>query len=261
MGMNRSWLTHSAWISAAATAFVVGSQFPAGGGGQGAEADTGSSQRNSLAAETDEELSPLPQSDLSDLSEDRNHLEPEATVAVVAISDAEIESLGEQFRDAASPIEQRLAFSKLLEGLTAENALLIREQIGQLKDQSSEYKEFHYAWGAIAGKEAVIFGAETEGDDMSPALSGWASADPHAARWWLEALDMENDSSFDSLLKDRKIPADQLRNHLMRGLRCRDGTLRRGDGEPVCPRPGGRGQQGCLRDDPPGDGICVAQWS
>ncbi len=113
---------------------------------------------------------------------------------------------------------QRLKYRKELGEIIKYWQFLIREQIEHLKDRSSEYKEFHYAWGAVAGAEAVLFGAETEGDDMSPALTGWASADPNAARQWLETLDMANDPSFDSLLSDLKIPVGELRNHLMRGL-------------------------------------------
>ncbi len=114
----------------------------------------------------------------------------------IHLSEREIELLGEKFRS-SNPIERRLAFSELLEGLTAENALLVREQIEHLSDKSPEYREFHYAWGAIGGVDAVLFGADTPGDDMAPTLSGWASTDPLGARAWLETLDMENDPAFD----------------------------------------------------------------
>ena len=119
------------------------------------------------------------------------------------MSEAEVESLGEQFRNSTNPIERRLASSRLLEGLSAENALAVREQIAHLHHHSPEFREFHYAWGAVAGMEATMFGADTEEDDMSPALAGWASADPGAALAWFKGLDMENDRDFDPLLKDR----------------------------------------------------------
>ena len=63
-----------------------------------------------------------------------------------------------------------------------------------------------------------MFGVDTVEPDMQPALSGWASSDPQKAIEWFEALDMENDSSFDPLLKDRKMKAKDLRNHLLSGL-------------------------------------------
>ena len=51
----------------------------------------------------------------------------------------------------------------------------------RLPAESAEFREFHFAWGKIAGTVAVLFGADTEMADMSPALAGWASADPAAA--------------------------------------------------------------------------------
>ena len=63
-----------------------------------------------------------------------------------------------------------------------------------------------------------MFGAGTAEDDMSPALAGWAGASPAEAMAWFNSLDMENDPGFDYLLKERKIGADGLRRHLMRGL-------------------------------------------
>ena len=44
----------------------------------------------------------------------------------VVLSESEITNLGETFRGSSDPVAKRLAFSKLLQGLTAENALLIR---------------------------------------------------------------------------------------------------------------------------------------
>lgn len=134
------------------------------------------------------------------------------------LSDEEIEAIGKLLRETRSPVEKRLAFSKLLAGLTKDNALLVREQIEHMDQRSAEFREFHYAWGGVAGAEAALFGAATEEDDMSPALAGWANADPAAALDWFKALNMESDEAFDPLLKDRKIPADQLKGHLMRGL-------------------------------------------
>ena len=53
---------------------------------------------------------------------------------------------------------------------------------------------------------------------MSPALAGWASANPSAALAWFEGLDLDNDPRLDPVLKDRKIPVAALRHGLMRGL-------------------------------------------
>ena len=136
----------------------------------------------------------------------------------VILTESEIAELGEQLKTSSDPVSKRLAFSRLLRGLTAENALLVREQIADQDHRSAEFQEFHYAWGAVAGAEAVLFGIDTEEDDMKPALAGWAGASPAEAIAWIEGLDMENDSRFDPLLKDRKLEANGLRHHFVSGI-------------------------------------------
>ena len=104
-----------------------------------------------------------------------------------SLSEEDIQKLGSILRNKLDPIQSRLAFARLLEGLTAENALQIREQVAHLDDESAEFREFHYAWGAIGGKEAVFHGGETRERDMAATLAGWASADPQAALAWIES--------------------------------------------------------------------------
>ena len=136
----------------------------------------------------------------------------------VVLSEGDIGNLGETFRESSDPVAKRLAFSKLLQGLTAENALLIREEIAGQDHRSAEFQEFHYAWGAVAGVDAIMFGIDTEEDDMKPALAGWAGVSPGEAMAWIEGLDMENDARFDPLLKDRKLEVNGLRHHLLSGI-------------------------------------------
>src|SRR5436190_9763402 len=101
---------------------------------------------------------------------------------------AGIAALGEEFRTARGPLERREAFAKLLAGLTVENALEIRKQIEHLDADSPEFRDFHFAWGKIAGADAVLHGAGTDKLDMGPTMAGWASANPAAARAWYDAL-------------------------------------------------------------------------
>lgn len=104
---------------------------------------------------------------------------------------ARIAELGEQLRRATDPITKRALFSELMAGLTAENALEIREQITHLGGDDPDFRDFHYAWGRVAGLEAVLHGMETDESDMGPSLAGWASSDPAAARDWYAALENE----------------------------------------------------------------------
>ena len=213
--MSRTLKVHSLWLGISILSFVIGySIFPSNTQNKNSSKKNGL-QSSSLLEESGDK-SPRGLTDGKVLAE--NVLKEDSQTNTNQLSDLDIESIGAQLRGSTNPIDRRLAFSKLLEGLTAENALLIRDQIKSFDPNSAEFKEFHYAWGAVGGTDAIMFGVDTVEPDMQPALSGWASSDPQKAIEWFEALDMENDSSFDPLLKDRKMKAEDLKNHLLGGL-------------------------------------------
>ena len=193
---------HGTWFLIAATAFVLGFR-------ERRIATTDGSRQVSAHSET-LVRSPASSQTKADASKEISQS--------TELTQQDIVALGEKLKQSRNPIEQRLAFSKLLEGLTQKNALLMREQITLLDHRSAEFREFHYAWGAIAGAEATLFGVDTKEDDMSPALAGWANASPSEALAWFANLDMKNDPTFGSLLKEHDLKHEALRNHLMRGL-------------------------------------------
>lgn len=216
--MNKHLIVHGLWLLVAVTAFVLGGHFYGSSGTAGdEESNSLPSSKSAGESWTASSSGGNPRGTGAAGRDDRRAGRNEAGVA--PLSEEEITRLGEEFRKASSPIDRRLAFSKLLEGLTSENALEIREQIEHLHHHSAEFREFHYAWGSVAGEEAVMMGLETKDqDDMTPALAGWAATHPGAARIWLEHLDPENDARFAALVKEQKISGDDLRNHLMGGL-------------------------------------------
>ena len=213
--MKKSLKVHGAWLGISAIAFVIGFKFfPSAN-------ETNSNGKSTSQREISEGNNGADKvaGGLSGKKEvASNGLDTKSQDSLNQLSELDIETLGQKLQSSTNPIDRRLAFSQLLEGLTAENALLIRDQIKGFDPNSAEFKEFHYAWGAVGGTEAIMFGVDTVEPDMQPALSGWASSDPQKAIAWFEGLDMENDSSFDPLLKDRKMKAEDLRNHLMSGL-------------------------------------------
>ncbi len=206
---KQSLFMHGAWLVVATAAFVLGFQWRPTQVSKELSSSLPGSQ-DSLMANSSRSANTG-----SDAAEDPLRV---SNAKSAVLTERDIELLGERFRTSTSPIERRLAFSRLLEGLTAENALQIRKQIEHLDHRRPEFREFHYAWGAVAGVEAALFGAGTEEDDMSPALAGWASASPSEALKWFKELDMPNNPAFDPLLKDRKLKPDGLRRHLTRGL-------------------------------------------
>ena len=109
-------------------------------------------------------------------------------VSKIVDEDLSIEGLGQQMRNAPDEDSRRLVFEKMLSQLTVENARQMRRQVADMEPESYEYREFHYQWGKIGGKDAVLHGATTKKPDMRITLAGWASADPEAALKWFRSL-------------------------------------------------------------------------
>lgn len=178
--MKNSLLIHLLWAIVAIGGFVVGTQFFGKGGKADREAQaqttrdmSRSSIRASLGSQDNDTLS------RSKLGKTR---EPSS------LSQREIETLGENLRGAQDPISRSIAFSKILEALTPENALLLREQLAHLSEKSPEFKKFHYAWGRIAGEEALAHCADSPEQEMASVLAGWANANPEAALEYFNSL-------------------------------------------------------------------------
>ncbi len=91
------------------------------------------------------------------------------------------------FKD-ANPIVRRLAFSKLLESMTPENALELRGKMLEMRAGGDEWDDFNYSWGALAGKAAYDFAAISEEHDLALTLTGWAAANPTGALAMLDNL-------------------------------------------------------------------------
>ena len=201
--MPKTPLVHGFWTCATIAAFVLGSHyFPGAITGRRDVANTsisgGSAKSTALRGERNSGTGQTPlHGNSSALSgpEKGNLLRH----PVGALTAQEILTLGKSFKANSNPIERRLAFSRLLEGLTSENGLLIRAQIEHLSENSSEFREFHYAWGALAGEAAVLHGKDTAKQDMASTFAGWASADPTAAMTWYEGARKLEDLDHNSL--------------------------------------------------------------
>ena len=177
-----SAVIHGAWGVACVAAFALGSQFF--GASQAGDQETSVEKEGQSIRVSSRENSSRKGSSVG--ASDREL--GSRSAAGEKMSEADLLALTDQFRKGKGPIERRLAFSKILENLTAENAQTVREQLLHLSERSDEWREFHYAWGALAGQEAVQLGRDSEERDMASTLAGWASADPAAAVAWFEGL-------------------------------------------------------------------------
>jgi hypothetical protein len=115
---------------------------------------------------------------------------PQAAGVRAPLTKAEIESVAREAFNDPNPLKRQLAFARLLEGLTPENAEQIREQMRGGRANGDQWQLFQYAWGAADGVGALAAAAKIENADrrngaLAQALSGWASADPQQAIAWL----------------------------------------------------------------------------
>ena len=195
--MRNSLFLHGTWLLVAFVAFMAGSM---------------NSSRDRSAEATNPQTSKAFQgkkseSAVSSLNPRQSHLSPEdrekdlpassalgRTTGLPAftskpLSEWDISQLGQMMTKDSNPIRRRMAFSRLLQGLTPDNAKQIREQVMSLHHDSSEFRDFHYAWGAISGAEAVLHAQETKERDMDVTMSGWASAQPDDAFNWVNDQD------------------------------------------------------------------------
>ena len=178
--MKSSHFVHGFWGAACVASFAIGSQFFTDDDTSSRAPDpkvgSGSSGQSVRVSSRQDVGSGTSEGGAGARSEIRT-----ATGGTTKLSDAGLLALAEEFKKGKGPIERRLAFSKLLENLTAENAKTVREQLLHLSERSDEWREFHYAWGALAGDVAVLNGKETKERDMASTFAGWASSDPAAA--------------------------------------------------------------------------------
>lgn len=110
-----------------------------------------------------------------------------------------LESLVAQALKDPNPITRRLAFSRLLEALTPENAEAIRSQLVTLGAEGDQWRDFHYSWGAISGEAAFDHAATSEERDLAATMTGWAAANPSAALAMLGNLPPELEGQRDEL--------------------------------------------------------------
>lgn len=112
---------------------------------------------------------------------------------------AELEALAREALKDANPVVRRLAFARLLESMTSENAKDIRVHLVEMGAGRQEWHDFHYSWGAMAGGPAMANAMETDEPDMEHTLTGWASANPSEALAWLKNLPQDQRRNLDDL--------------------------------------------------------------
>ena len=188
--MKKNLHFHLIWTLVAITAFVAGSQFSP----KDAPNNKNSSSSNSGQLSTRSVANQDSTSEANSGSSSSRRSSSTSSQPAI-LGDEDIVALGQEFRSAKGPIARRLIFSEMLKNLTPENAKLMRENIAHLSQDSAEFREFHYAWGSLAGQEAILNGKDTPKRDMAAALAGWAATDPDSAMAYFATLSPEEQSN------------------------------------------------------------------
>lgn len=185
--MKKTLMIHACWAIAVLAAFGLGSKTgvpPAATSDETAAA--GKSRLSSRSSDTGGD-------GLSSRREKRGPGKADSSAlgrlfGAIQAADGNFDTLFNQaFRD-PNPITRRLAFSKLLEAMTPENAASMREQLVALGAEPNQWRDFHYAWGALDGKAAFENAANSQEQDLAITMSGWAAANPADALAMLDNL-------------------------------------------------------------------------
>jgi len=177
--MKKSLITHGCWALAVFAAFSLGSR--KGGSVSGAD-EAGRLDASRATARLDETGSDSSGSRTSNRpKENGDESSLSALLGRIASASGNLDLLIEQALRDPSPIKRRLAFSRLLEAMTPENAESIRTQLVSLGASDDQWRDFHYSWGAISGKAAYEHAIKSSEPDLAATMSGWAAANPTEA--------------------------------------------------------------------------------
>ena len=194
-------MVHGAWFLTALIAFGIGSLrkgSPEAKGDADASDPSGNVRNSSPAAGGS---SPAGRDRTRSLREKTGLSESPLNKLFGSKSAANHDDLAFQALRDPSQITRRLAFSKLLEAMTADNVDQIRAQLVELGAEPDQWRDFNYSWGAIAGKSAFDAASATKEQDLNDTLAGWAAANPKDAMAVLDNLPPELESQRDGLTR------------------------------------------------------------
>ena len=200
--MKKSLMLHGCWAVAAGAAFMVGMRNGAPEQVAGSEGAVGGSRTGAglEISESTEGRMDRRSSLLTDRSKQaREKGELEALFGTVVSTAAGMDALVEQAMRDPNPLTRRLAFARLLESLTPENAESVRSQLVSLGAEDREWRDFCYAFGAMSGKSAFDLAAGSPERDLEATMAGWAAANPDDARSLLANLPEELEGQRDGL--------------------------------------------------------------
>jgi len=182
-------IAHGFWATAMVAAFFVGTAWQ-----RSATTKSQESKAQNHAIRVQSTLPTPSETGMTQTASTRsNSVEKEAIsklLETTSFLEMGIESLATMALKDPNQIKRRQAFSHLLSEMTSENAVQIREELiaGGVSDRASEWRDFNYAWGTIAGEAAFSGSLTMDKVDLYSVISGWASTDPTSAIAFLDQL-------------------------------------------------------------------------
>jgi hypothetical protein len=193
--MNKTMLIHGGWAVAVLAAFALGAK-KSDPSTLGAD-DPTAAGKSRLSARSPDSGPQGPSSRRGDREATKR--DSNAIGRFFGVADRNLDLLITQALRDPSQITRRLAFSKLLEAMTPENASTLREQLVALGSEPDQWRDFHYVWGAIDGKAAVAHALTSPEQDLGATMTGWAAANPAEALAMLANLPKHLEGQRDEL--------------------------------------------------------------
>lgn len=187
--MKKGLLIHSCWAAAVILAFGIGSRRASIVSSSDTAAIAGASTA-AAAKETITGAGPF-SGGKGERVESRIVSALESLFSAIQPTGGDLTSLIQQALRDGNPITRRLAFARLLESLTPENAASVREQLVALGAEPDQWRDFHYTWGALDGKAALASAKSSPEADLAITVTGWAAANPAEALAMLDNLPPE----------------------------------------------------------------------
>jgi hypothetical protein len=179
---------HAVWLVAAVATFGLGTLHKSGttASDQLAASDVTKFENSSRRNPGNDASTPLDRARIQRPSS----ASPDSIIAGLfgGKSSAGIEALAVMALRNPNQITRRLAFSRLLESMTPDNAEQIRTQLDKLGADPDQWRDFNFSWGAIAGKSAFDSPNNTRKGALGDTLAGWAAAKPEEALAMFENL-------------------------------------------------------------------------
>lgn len=198
---KQSLIGNGCWALVAVAAFVIGSQ--RNGSSSSSEEAAGRSESSSSSRNASfrggENPMKAAQRKIPRAKRSGSGGSDENSFEGLPFTEEELSALSlEAFKD-GNPLVRRVAFGRLLESMTGENATTIRKFLLEHKVSGDQWRDFHYAWGGIDGAAALKSAAKSQERDLDFSMAGFAAAYPEAARQFIDNLPKEVGTSGERL--------------------------------------------------------------